>query len=248
MPNFRMYKVQTPCLEVVPGRFQRDWMAQTQERHAYRCLPMTVANCSGWEFLSPCSFEATWDGGDPMTAITLRALDGYADLDTVASSHFGRGVLSIRPGYVFVTDPGWGMIVRGAPNFPKDGIQALEGLVETDWLPFSFTMNWRFTRPGTVCFEKGEPLGFVVPTQHRLLDEIEPEIRDIHDDPALFQRCTDWRDKREEFIRKLSDWDPATVKQGWQRTYSRGTHADGSPAPEAHTLKRALKVPRQRES
>ncbi len=34
MPNFRMYKVQSPCLEVVPGRFQRYWMAQTQDRHA----------------------------------------------------------------------------------------------------------------------------------------------------------------------------------------------------------------------
>ncbi len=247
MPNFRMYKVQTPCLEVVPGRFQRDWMAQTQDRHAYRCLPMTVANCSGWEFLSPCAFEASWDGGDPMTAITVRALDDYPHLETIVSSHFGRGVLSVRPGYVFVTDPGWGTIVRGVPNFLKDGIHPLEGLVETDWLPFSFTMNWHFTRPCTVRFDKGDPLGFVVPTQHRVLDDIQPEIHDIREDPALFKRYTDWREKRDDFIRKLSAWDPDTVKQGWQRTYARGTNADGSPAPQAHLLKRSLKVPSQGE-
>ncbi len=244
MPTFRMYPLQTPCLEIVPGHFQRDWMGKTQDRHAYRCLPMTVANCSGWELLSPCSFEASWDGQDNMTSISLRVLDGYAHLDTLASSHFGHGILSIRPGYVFVTDPGWGVIVRGAPNFPKDGIHPLEGLVETDWLPFSFTMNWKFTRPGTVRFDKGDPLAFVVPTPHRLLDDIQPEIHNLNDDPDLYRRYAEWREKRDEFIRKLSDWDPDTVKQGWQRNYSRGIHPDGSPASRPHVLKRALKPPR----
>ena len=36
-------------------------------------------------------------------------------------------------------------------------MQPLVGLIETDWLPFPFTMNWVFTRPGRVRLEKGEP-------------------------------------------------------------------------------------------
>ncbi len=244
MTKLHLYPVHQHSLEVIPGRFRREWMEQTTDRFAYRCLPMVTANTSGWELISPCSFEASWSGADDQAAISIRSSDGDATVDAIATSHFGHGVLTFHAGYIFVTDPGWGLDVRGAPNFIKDGIQALEGLVETDWLPFPFTMNWRFTRPGTVRFAKGDPLAFVVPIRHVLLDDIQPEIHDIQTNPDLQRRYAEWREKRDGFIRKLSALDPETVKQGWQRNYSRGTHPDGSPAPDTHTLKRALKSPR----
>ena len=56
-------------------------------------------------------------------------------------SHFGSGVLTFHAGYLFRTPPGWAVWARGAPNTVKDGIVPLDGLVETDWLPFTFTMN-----------------------------------------------------------------------------------------------------------
>jgi len=43
----------------------------------------------------------------------------------------------------------------GPPNWPKDGVYPLSGLVETDWLPFPFTMNWQMTRAGSVSFSAG---------------------------------------------------------------------------------------------
>ncbi|NDG04180.1 MAG: hypothetical protein EB121_02330 [Alphaproteobacteria bacterium] len=48
------------------------------------------------------------------------------------------------------------MLARGAPNSAKHGIAPLDGLIETDWLPFGFTMNWRFTAPGQVTFERDD--------------------------------------------------------------------------------------------
>ena len=36
-------------------------------------------------------------------------------------------------------------MVRGPTNSPKDGIAALDGIIETDWAHSTFTMNWRFT-------------------------------------------------------------------------------------------------------
>jgi hypothetical protein len=41
-------------------------------------------------------------------------------------------------------------------NSPKDGIAPLTGVIETDWLPYPFTMNWQMTRPGSVRFDKDE--------------------------------------------------------------------------------------------
>ena len=51
------------------------------------------------------------------------------------------------------------MLVSGPANTPKANIYALEGLVETDWAPMSFTMNWKFTVPDlAVLFKAGEAI------------------------------------------------------------------------------------------
>lgn len=244
MTKLIFYKAREVCLKVVPGRARRAWMDQTSERFAYRCLPLSIANASGWEILAPCALEAEWDGTSGLDAITVRSRDTADDPEGFVSSHFGHGILTFRPGYVVSTDPGWAVLVRGAPNFAIDGIQPLEGLVETDWLPFSFTMNWRFTRPGRVSFEKGDPIAFLTPIQHLELDEIAPEIRDLRADPVLFEKFTAWKDGREQFIAALRRGDPEVVSQGWQKDYYVGRHPDGSNAPPTHAIKRRLKPPR----
>ena len=101
----------------------------------------------------PCSFSATWTGGNLTSDIQIRPLGDPARVDSRVVSHFGHGVLTFHTGYLFRTSPGWALWCRGAPNTVKHGIVPLDGLVETDWLPFPFTMNWRFTRPGTVRFD-----------------------------------------------------------------------------------------------
>ena len=58
--------------EIVPGRPQRAWMDRFAARHPYRCLPLSMANSSGWELLCPMAFTAEWNGGVHQQDITLR--------------------------------------------------------------------------------------------------------------------------------------------------------------------------------
>jgi Family of unknown function (DUF6065) len=239
--GFIAYKVGL-ALEMVPGQTRRQWMDESQDRFAYRCLPLTIANGSGWELLSPCDFEATWDGGKEITSIKVRCLDDFKHFGRVVMSHFGEGVLTIHTGYLFRTNPGVGMLVRGAPNFPTDGIQALEGLVETDWLAFPFTMNWIFTRPGTVVFNKGDPVAFLCPVVHAALERSQPVIRSIDAAPKLKGEYQAWSKSRETFIKGLDEQDPTVVKQGWQRNYMQGRAHSGEKMP-THMTQRKLKKP-----
>ena len=39
--------------EIVPGNPQRRWMDNFSNRHPYKCLPLTMANTTGWAILSP---------------------------------------------------------------------------------------------------------------------------------------------------------------------------------------------------
>ena len=215
-------------------------MNETSERYAYRCIPLAIANASGWEMLLPRGFEATWDGGTGNEAIQIRSLDGSAMDGQLVISHFGHGVLTFHTGYLLRTDPGWGILARGAPNEAKDGIAALDGLVETDWLPFPFTMNWRFTRSCTVRFEKGEVFCFVMPVAHMALETIEPEMLYLDDEPALKAEYEAWSSSRALFLTKLGAGDSETVKEAWQKFYVRGSTATGASAPGTHRAKRRL--------
>ena len=110
-----------------------------------------------------CDFEATWDGGPHARNVQLRALDGFPNLAQFVVTHFAFGIITFHLTYLFRTEPGWNLVATGPANLPKDGIAPLTGVIETDWLPYPFTMNWQMTRPGRVRFQKDEPICMVYP-------------------------------------------------------------------------------------
>lgn len=241
MTSLTCYRLRSGAPALVPARAERAWMDATSQRFAYRCLPLSIANSMGWELLCPITFEAEWDGGDGLDAIAISA--DTMDIQHYAASHFGFGVLTFFPQYLFRTEPGIGMSVRGSPNLPKDGIQALEGLVETDWLDFPFTMNWKFTRPGKVRFEKNEPFCFLAPVPYRVLESVRPQIVPIevaHDRQDAVRRHSELR---ADFNARLNTGDAEAVRQGWQKWYFRGVHPDGKLGNPHHLSKLRLADP-----
>ncbi|HEY0053321.1 MAG TPA: DUF6065 family protein [Caulobacteraceae bacterium] len=228
--------------DIVPGRPDRAWMDKFSGRHPYRCLPLTMANTTGWEILCPMSFTAEWNGGPGQHDITLTADRPHPDFKIFVESHFSGGVVTFHTGYLFRTPPGWTMWTTGAPNHVKDGIQPLTGLVETDWLPFPFTMNWIFTRPGRVRFEKGEPFCFITLNRSKQMDDVQPRLKTMESDPVLRGQFDAWNTRRGEFNKRLYARDPATMKEAWQRFYFKGELPDDTgPAPAEHVNKRRLK-------
>ncbi len=240
------YQIGSEPSPLAPGRPDRDWMDAFAERHPYRCLPLVVANTTGWELISPVSFTASWNGGTQSKDIRIDA-DGDTTPEQLKAhvvSHFSGGVLTFHTGYLFRTEPGWDIWVGGPPNQIKDGIQALAGIVETDWLPFPFTMNYRFTRPGMASFKKGEPYALIMPIPHAAIDEIEPVIKRIEDEPELNEEYLAWGESRTSFLEKLKQRDEAAKRQGWQRDYFHGRTPQGVEGPESHINRRRLKPPR----
>ncbi|RZJ28744.1 MAG: hypothetical protein EON85_08370, partial [Brevundimonas sp.] len=145
--------------------------------------------------------------------------------------------------WLFRTPPGWAMRASGSPNRFKHGLAPLEGLVETDWLPYPFTMNWVFTAPGKVRFEKDEPFCFIQPVQHHKVEAFEPVGAPLSADGDLARQYALWKEVRGDFNARLADGDPAAMKQAWQRYYFRGEFPDGAGVrPEGHVNKRRLSV------
>jgi hypothetical protein len=176
-------------VDIRPARNRREWMSQTPASYAYRCLPLSIANAHGWEVRCPVTCEAEWNGGANKDDIHLTFEDdddsstGNKQPPTFAETHFGSGILTFNVGAVIGTPPGYDLWVTGPPNEFKDGIQALSAVIETYWMPFTFTMNWKFTRPHLkVRFEKGEPFCFFFPTEHGLLERFDPRFEPLSED------------------------------------------------------------------
>ena len=229
------YKLSKTTPEIRPAPATRDWMDRLPEAFAYRCLPLNIANAHGWEIASTCAFSAIWDGGGDKDAIAITFKDGESDL---VVSHFGYGVLTFRVPVLFRSPEGTNMMVTGPLNQPKHGIGALSGIIETDWSPYGFTMNWRFTAPGVeVSWKKGEAFAFFFLLQRGMIEAVEPELRPIEDDPELEEKFRTWHLGRQDFIRALGEEGSRAQRERWQKHYYRGAMPDGGDGSPAHQMK-----------
>jgi hypothetical protein len=109
-------------------------------------------------------------------------------------------------------------------------------------------MNWIFTRPGRVTFEKDAPFCFITPVNYHRLDELVPEIMPITDDPDVKEAYESYANKRREFNTKLAANDPETLKTAWQKWYMRGEEPSGKVGNPEHISKLRVATPRHRSA
>jgi hypothetical protein len=225
-PTITAYLIhEKPNMRLYPAPVDRDWMDQTNLHFAYRCLPLNIANQCGWFITCPATFEVYWYGHPAKSDLEIRFLDHK---DVCVMSHFGYGVLTFALPYLFRTPPGINLWVKGPANWPKDGIQALEGVVEADWAMSTFTMNWKVTRPFEwIRFNRGEPICMIVPVPRGLIETFVPRTTPMSEDKELEEKYRVWEASRKGFIEGLSRQDPEAVQRGWQKDYFQGKQPDG---------------------
>jgi hypothetical protein len=216
---------------------RRAWMDATPDSFAYRCLPMNIANANGWEILSPCGFEAVWTGGNDASAVRI-TLDPGALPHEAPVSLFGQGTITFHVSGLFRTPPGWNLWVGGPPNEARDGIAPLNGVIETDWSPYTFTMNWRFTRPDhPIRFEENEPFCFFFPIERSVIEAIEPRFRPLDEAPELKHQFEAWSRSRDAFHARMAADPPPRPADHWQKLYYRGLDAEGASPIADHQSK-----------
>lgn len=213
-------------MPIEPATGGRSWMDETPNRFAYRCLPMVLANQAGWIIPSPTRFTVRWNGG-PRTQ-DLRIWFGKGVRERRVVSHFGGGILTITIPYLFRTPPGINLWVKGPSNWTKDGIQPLEGIVETDWSVATFTMNWKLTRADySVRFKQGEPICMIVPVPRTLVETLQPCLAPIAENKQVEAAYQHWQQSRIDFNKALENMDERAVQQGWQKDYLLGRDPRG---------------------
>lgn len=179
-----------------PSPSRRAWM--DEHEHAYHCLPLVIANQWGWQITCPTDVRATWDGGPGLDALRVEVDPQYAP---AIKSQFGTGILTFSPPWLFRTPPGWDLYLKGPSNRWKPNCHPLEGIIETWWLNYTFTINWRLAEPGTIAFAKGESLGQLVPVPHATFHDATATEAPIGlVEPEAARELLDWLERRRELV------------------------------------------------
>lgn len=229
-------------VDLRPNDKSREWMDRTNQSFAYRCLPLNIANGFGWSFHCTHAFSLKWDGdnNEGRMQFDSEIPEGFHN---IVSNTFGHGILTFHIQGIFRTPPGWDLFISGPFNAPKDGIYPLTGIFESDWSPYSFTMNWQVTRPFSwIHFSKGEPYCSIFPIPRGYLNDFSPEISPLSDQKELGEIHQKWADERLKFNQDLKIPGSDATKLGWQKNYFQNTWPDGkTKGPDDHKTK--IKLP-----
>lgn len=191
-----------------PSPQRRQWM--NENPNAYRCLPLVMANQWGWQVLCPTEVRVTWDGSPGQGGLTVAVDPRFA---LAIKSQFGSGIVTFSPPWLFRTSPGWDLYVKGPSNRWKANCVALEGVIETWWLNYTFTLNWKLIEPGTVHFAAGESLAQLVPVPHATFGGARASEAPIGvAEPRAAEELLRWRQER----REIAD-QPRNVHQLYRR-------------------------------
>lgn len=155
------------------GKIKRDWFI----KHAYFCLPLTIANQYGFIITSLFDFTVIWDGGNSSSSTKIEFVQDKQEVDHLLglqriNSHFGMGTITVQIGFTIRTPPGINTLICNPPNIFIDGIGHMTAAVETDNLRRDFTFNLKITRPNyPIKISRGDCIGYFMPYPRHFIDQ-----------------------------------------------------------------------------
>ncbi len=216
MGKIQIYRLNNhkKMFQLEPLGLVRDWMSASRGKHAYKCLPLNIANQYGWAVLCPADFSVSWYGGLDESDVEVVSNDPEFE-KSIAISHFGEAVVTIQLDFIVKTPENYSTYIRGIPNKMDGIIKPLDAIIETDWLPFPFTYNFRFMDTGVVDFKKGDPLFCFFPVERNSVENFSIEELLLSDNEELEKDFIDLKSYR------LSSAGPDKNSPVFQRFYVR---------------------------
>ena len=154
--------------------YKRDWF----NSHFYKCLPLSIGNMQGFVFSLPYTIGIFWNGGTSNSDVFIEYYEDfneYKDLNFIhPTSEFGNGILTIHFPVTLKTPPGINLMTIAPPNFPLPGLSPMTGVIESDNLRFSFTLNIKIDFSNVkIIIKPNTPLIGIIPIPRYFCDSFE---------------------------------------------------------------------------
>ena len=213
----------------------------------YRCLPLSIGNMQGFVFSFPFDFTVKWNGGIGPEDIEIFDVENYElepEMNHVyVTTEFGHGIFTAHFPVMLKTPPGINLMTIAPPNFPTPGVSPMTGVVETDNLKFTFTLNFKVDLVNIpIKIEKNYPLMGIIPIPRNFCDSFEMinayDILDkeyIEEERAIAREHANRRDIQNAY------------EEGSDGLYYKGVDIRGNKFKDHQLPNSAAKVRRKRE-
>lgn len=197
-------------------KIQRDWMDATNERHAYKCFPISQANTIGWSVSFLHDIEFIWDGISDTTDNHVTILK---DEGNVCHTKRANATISFDSGLFFKTDQDMSILSISPPNYFIDGAMAFTSIISTSFFPEAYPIAWRITRPNVpILIPAGTPVATLIPISIGNLCDIELDINNKIFIP----------ESQEEMLAKTEAWKKIYEEGKFTNFYRDAVKYDGS--------------------
>ena len=216
MTKLTLTRTHQSTTKIVQSRVKRDWMDATYNKHAYQCMPMTLANVYGWEVQIEEDLVVIWDGVNPP-----QILQGeYTSTGRKQAVSSIVGMISINIGWAINTEENHSTWFTGPPNYFMDGAICLTATLPTSWWPDETQMNWKITKINEpVTFKSGDPICFFNIYDNRAMENVEIQTKNLWDNKELMQSRMNYSDLKMKNHRE-KPWE-------WTKGIKTGIDADG---------------------
>lgn len=176
MSNVEVYKHLGHPVKIEQTQVQRQWMDNTDDKHAYKCFPVSLVNTIGWSISFLEDIEFIWDGISDTSEHHVTILKGP---EGVCNTQRGNATVSFYTGLYFKTEENMTMLSIVPPNYFIDGATPFTSLITTSFFEDALPVAWRVTRPNVkITIPAGTPVITVIPVSLGELAKVELDIHD----------------------------------------------------------------------
>lgn len=191
--TFRVYRHPDYDTDFFVLKPNRDWMDSSIDKHAYKCLPVTLANCLGWSFSIPEDISFVLHSSTD----TVEILSGskYSSVDRT------NGTISFISGLTIQSDSPTSLLIMPVPNQFIDGISPFTSVVNTSVLKAPIPSAWKITSyDKKITIKSGTPIAAIIPISLTTLQETMFELMELPLDDEHFKYIDEYRKKFTEII------------------------------------------------
>lgn len=153
---------------------KRDWMDDTPNKHAYQCMPVSLANTLGWGISFPKDISFIWDGICDTSDSHVKILSGHR----YCSPNRGNATISFNTYLTVKTDDNTTTLIMPVPNDFNENFQCFTNLLSTSFYRSSIPIAWRILKPNVeITIPAGTPVATIIPISLNSIQNFEVEIK-----------------------------------------------------------------------
>jgi len=174
MKSIHVHKEIHKSANIEQLQVKRLWMDETPNKHAYQCMPISLANSLGWGISFPEDISFIWDGVCDTTPDHVKILKGKK----YCFASRGNATISFNTYLTVVTEEDVTTLVMPVPNEFNENAQCFTNLISTSFHKAPIPIAWRILKPNTeITIPAGTPVATIIPISLNTLQDFEVKIK-----------------------------------------------------------------------